>query len=65
VVMVVEEPAIESCGGDGGLEGGEIHRDDDNAGRAEWASAGCEVTEGWLGVTEGGRGEQIPLRMES
>ncbi len=64
VVMVVEEPAIESSGGDGGLESGEIHRDDDNSAWAEWASAVGDVTEVWQGVTGGSREGENPLRRE-
>ena len=47
VVMVVEEPAIESSGGDGVLQGVEIHRENDNSGRwwarGVWCSYGGKV----------------------
>jgi hypothetical protein len=49
VVMIVEKPAIESCGGDGVLEGGEIHRENDNAAWWRWASNVAELRRvGWL-----------------
>ena len=40
VVMVIEEPAIKSSGGDGVLQGVEIHRENDNSDWRGWARGG-------------------------